>query len=161
MTCRREPTSLVLETNCGIPAHLRSLSCVPASRRAHAPCEMLGPVLLSPMRDLLSINQTLRNLKRYAEIITVLAKHGFGDVVHETKLDRLVERGVSLVSAGRIRPEFEHLPRPVRLRQAMEVLGPTFVKLGQVLGTRPDLIPREWADEFKKLHDDVPQLDFE
>src|SRR4030095_9751357 len=113
------------------------------------------------MRDLLSINQTLRNLKRYAEIVTVLAKHGFGDVVHETKLDRLVERGVSLVSAGRIRPEFEHLPRPVRLRKAMESLGPTFVKLGQVLGTRPDLIPREWADEFKKLHDDVPQMDFD
>jgi len=118
-------------------------------------------VLRSPMRDLLSINQTLRNLKRYAEIVTVLAKHGFGDVVHETKLDRLVERGVSLVSAGRIRPEFEHLPRPVRLRKAMESLGPTFVKLGQVLGTRPDLIPREWADEFKKLHDDVPQMDFD
>jgi ubiquinone biosynthesis protein len=113
------------------------------------------------MADLLSINQTLRNLKRYAEILRVLAKYGFGDVVQEAKLDRLVERGLSLVSAGRIAPEFERLPRQVRLRKAMEDLGPTFIKMGQVLATRPDLIPSEWADEFKKLHDDVPQLDFE
>ncbi len=113
------------------------------------------------MPDLLSINQTLRNLKRYAEILTVLAKHGFGDVVQQSKLDRLVERGVSLVSVGRLNPEFERLPRQVRLRKAMEHLGPTFIKMGQVLATRPDLIPQEWVDEFKKLHDDVPQVEYE
>ena len=113
------------------------------------------------MPDLLSINQKLRNLKRYAEIVAVLAKHGFGDVVHAAKLDRLVERGVSLVSAGRLRPEFEHLSRPPRLRKAMEELGPTFIKLGQVLAMRPDLIPQEWVEEFKKLHDDVPAVEFE
>src|SRR5262245_58285153 len=112
------------------------------------------------MPDLLSINSTLRNLKRYAEIVRVLTKHGFGDVVQVTRLDRLIERGVSLVSAGRLAPEFERLPRQVRLRKAMEDLGPTFIKMGQVLATRPDLIPQDWADEFKKLHDDVPQLDF-
>ncbi len=117
--------------------------------------------LSSPMPDLLSINQKLRNLKRYAEIITVLAKHGFGDVVQETKLDRLIERGVSLISAGKLTPEFDRIPRQVRLRKAMEALGPTFVKMGQVLATRPDLVPQEWADEFKKLHDDVPQVDFD
>jgi len=80
--------------------------------------------------------------------------------VQETKLDRLIERGVSLMSIGRLRPEFERLPRPVRLRKAMEELGPTFIKLGQVLATRADLIPEEWANEFSKLHDDVPQVDF-
>src|SRR4051812_33363181 len=112
------------------------------------------------MPDPLSINQTLRSLKRYAEIVTVLAKYGFGEVVQETKLDRLIERGVSLVSIGRLRPEFARLPRQVRLRKAMEELGPTFIKLGQVLATRSDLIPQEWADEFSILHDDVPQVDF-
>jgi ubiquinone biosynthesis protein len=50
------------------------------------------------------------------------------------------------------------LPRAVRLRKAMEELGPTFVKLAQVLATRPDLIPSEWADEFAKLQDDVAQV---
>src|SRR4029079_3203313 len=61
---------------------------------------------------------------------------------------------------GRLRPEFARLPRQVRLRKAMEELGPTFIKLGQVLATRSDLIPQEWADEFSILHDDVPQADF-
>jgi ubiquinone biosynthesis protein len=112
------------------------------------------------MANILSINQTLRNIKRYTEILTVLARHGFGDVVVELKLDRLIERGMSLVGARRLAPEFDHVPRQVRLRKAMEELGPTFVKLGQVLSTRPDLIPQEWADEFKKLQDDVPQVDF-
>ncbi len=113
------------------------------------------------MPDLLAINQTLRNLKRYAEILRILARHGFGDVVQEVKLDRLIERGVSMVSAGRLAPEFERLPRQVRLRKAMEELGPTFIKLGQVLATRPDLVPPEWADEFKNLQDDCPKLEFE
>ncbi len=112
------------------------------------------------MPDLLAINQTLRNLKRYAEILSTLGRHGFGEAVHEMHLDRLIERSVSFVTAGRVSPEFSHLPRPVRLRKAMEELGPTFVKLGQVLSTRPDLIPPEWAEEFRKLQDDVPQVDF-
>jgi ubiquinone biosynthesis protein len=113
------------------------------------------------MPDLLSINQTLRNLKRYAEILSVLARHGFGDIVVELKLDRFIERGMSLVGAGRMAPEFDHIPRQVRLRKAMEELGPTFIKLGQVLSTRPDLIPEEWADEFRNLQDNCPILDYE
>jgi len=112
------------------------------------------------MADLFSINQTLRNLRRYGEILSILAKHGFGDVIHEMKLDRMVERGVSFVTAGHVSTEFARLPREVRLRKAMEELGPTFVKMGQVLSTRPDLIPQEWADEFRALQDNVPQVDF-
>lgn len=112
------------------------------------------------MPDLFSINQTLRNVRRYGEILSTLAKHGFGDVIQEMKLDRFVERGVSFVTAGHVAPEFERLPREVRLRKAMEELGPTFVKMGQVLATRPDLIPPEWAEEFRSLQDDVPQVEF-
>jgi len=110
--------------------------------------------------DLLHINQTLRNVRRYGEILSTLARHGFGDVIQEMKLDRLLERSVSFVTAGHVAPEFGRLPRAVRLRKAMEELGPTFVKLGQVLSTRPDLIPEEWADEFRTLQDNVPQVDF-
>ncbi len=113
------------------------------------------------MPDLFSINQTIRNLKRYAEVIRVLIKHGFGDVVTEMNLDRLIERSVSLVSAGRLAPELERLPRQVRLRKAMEELGPTFIKLGQVLSVRSDLVPEVWADEFRNLQDDCPQVEFE
>jgi ubiquinone biosynthesis protein len=48
--------------------------------------------------------------------------------------------------------------RPARLRAALEELGPTFAKLGQILSTRPDLIPPEFADELARLQDDVPPL---
>ncbi len=113
------------------------------------------------MPDLLSINQTLRNVRRYAEILSVLGGYGFGEIVVELKLDRLIERGMNLVGAGARAPEFEHLPRQVRLRKAMEELGPTFIKLGQVLSTRPDLVPQEWADEFSNLQSDCPQLPFD
>ncbi|MBX3355996.1 MAG: AarF/ABC1/UbiB kinase family protein [Phycisphaeraceae bacterium] len=111
--------------------------------------------------DFLHINQTLRNVRRYGEILSTLARHGFGDVIQEMKLDRLVERGVSFMTAGHVSPEFDRLPRAVRLRKAMEELGPTFVKLGQVLSTRPDLVPPEWAEEFRALQDNVPQVPFE
>jgi len=112
------------------------------------------------MPDLLSINQTIRSVKRYAEILGILFRYGFGDIITELKLDRMIERGMSLVGAGRMAPEFEQLDRPVRLRKALEELGSTFIKLGQVLSTRPDLIPPEWADEFRNLQADCPQLPF-
>ncbi len=55
----------------------------------------------------------------------------------------------------------ESLPRPVRVRMVLEELGPTFIKLGQILSTRPDLIPPEWANEFKKLQDSCQHVGFE
>lgn len=112
------------------------------------------------MPNILELNQTIRHVRRYAEIVHVLARYGFADVVQELGLDRLLERGMTAVGAGKLAPEFEHLPRSVRLRQAMEELGPTFVKLGQVLSTRRDLVPQEWAEEFTKLQDNVPPVEF-
>ena len=52
------------------------------------------------------------------------------------------------------------LDPPVRVRMAMQELGPTFIKLGQVLATRVDLFPPEWIVEFEKLHSDVPPVPF-
>lgn len=51
-------------------------------------------------------------------------------------------------------------PAPVRLRQSFEQLGPTFVKLGQLLASRPDLVPADFVEEFRKLHDQVPAVPF-
>ncbi|MBK9188614.1 MAG: AarF/ABC1/UbiB kinase family protein [Phycisphaerales bacterium] len=113
------------------------------------------------MPNILELNQTIRHVRRYAEIVHVLARYGFADVVQELGLDRLLERGMAAVGVGKLAPEFEHLPRATRLRQAMEELGPTFVKLGQLLSTRRDLVPQDWADEFTKLQDNVPPVPFE
>ena len=105
------------------------------------------------------IQSTIRNTRRFAEIVTVLMRHGFGGFVGETGLDRLVEKGRSLI--GRATDgEVERLSLNVRLRMVLEALGPTFVKLGQILSTRPDLIPADLADEFRTLQSDVLKVSF-
>jgi len=107
----------------------------------------------------ITIGRTLRYAGRTREILTVLVRYGFEDVVTELGLERLVERGRKLLGRTGAEARLEQLPQAVRLRKAMEELGPTFVKLGQVLSTRPDLVPPEWAEEFGKLQDDVPPAD--
>jgi ubiquinone biosynthesis protein len=91
---------------------------------------------------------------RLKTILSVLASHGLGNLAVRAKLGRYVlNRFVS--------KDNEHLSVPERVRMSFEELGPTFVKLGQLLATRPDLIPLEYAEEFKKLHDQVAGVPFE
>ena len=104
------------------------------------------------------IGQTVRNLRRARELVNALVRYGFMDIVQELGLDRLVQQGRRTLRIAKPDEAMVRLPRAVRLRKAMEELGPTFVKLAQVLATRPDLIPSDWADEFAKLHDDVAQV---
>jgi ubiquinone biosynthesis protein len=98
------------------------------------------------------VRQT-RYLGRYREIAQVLVGHGFGALVEQLGL-------VSLLSLPRrfvMRlPPPEPLGTAVRLREALVALGPTFVKLGQALSTRPDLLPPEFVHELGKLQDTVP-----
>lgn len=106
-----------------------------------------------------SIKRTIRNTRRFAEIVKVLSAFGFRQLVLDTGLHRLL---------GSVKEEIdtsshnnsEKLPLPVRVRMVLEELGPTFVKLGQILSTRPDLIPPEWASEFKKLQDRCQHISF-
>ena len=80
----------------------------------------------------------------------MLIRHGFGGFVGETGLDRLLEKGRSLIGRG-TDGDVERLSLNVRLRMVLEALGPTFIKLGQILSTRPDLIPADLAQEFRTL----------
>lgn len=114
------------------------------------------------MKSPLAIRKTLRSAKRSQEIVSALASYGFTDVVQELGLDRLAQRGRNLLRFRKTvtPPEVVRVPQPVRLRQVLEELGPTFIKLGQVLSLRPDLIPPDWADEFRKLQSDVPPVPF-
>lgn len=98
----------------------------------------------------------VRNAGRLREILGVFARHGFTDITERMGLDRFVPaRLTSLIAEDSDRPSEE------RLRIAFEQLGPTFIKLGQVLAARPDLMPESFVDELKKLQDDVRTLPFE
>jgi ubiquinone biosynthesis protein len=103
------------------------------------------------------ISRTYRHLNRYRHILAVLLKHGFGELVESLKIDQYLEVGLQLILKKRPARE-EPLTRPQRVRLVLEELGPTYIKLGQVLSTRPDLIPVEFIAELSKLQDRVPPL---
>ncbi len=106
------------------------------------------------------VGRTYRNLNRYRQILTILFKFGFGDLIERLKIDQYIEIGLQLISKNRRHPN-EKLSRAERVRMAIEELGPTYVKLGQVLSTRPDLIPIEFTKELSKLQDKVPSFSFD
>jgi ubiquinone biosynthesis protein len=105
------------------------------------------------------ISRTYRSINRYRQILTVFAKYGFGDLIETLRVGQYIELGLQLVSRGRPEPH-EKQTRAERVRHICEELGPTFVKLGQVLSTRPDLIPPDWAEELEKLQHQVPPFPF-
>jgi ubiquinone biosynthesis protein len=106
------------------------------------------------------LKQTLRGTRRLAEILKVLSRFGFREVLVDLGLHTGPAAGKGEEKAELSDQETSKLARPVRLRLVLEQLGPTFIKLGQILSTRPDLIPPDWAEEFKKLQDDCQQVPF-
>ncbi len=107
------------------------------------------------------INRNIRSLKRYRQILGILIKYGFGHIVEQLNIDYYLELGKRIVTLGTASQELERLPQGERLRLALEELGPTFIKLGQLLSTRPDIIPREYLGELQKLQDRVPAVSTE
>lgn len=105
---------------------------------------------------LVRIPRTYKNLQRLREIASVIVKYGFGDLVARLEIENTLELGLSLLRFRRQRRELVRYTTEERIRMAFEELGPTFVKLGQILATRPDLIPMSLIVELRKLQDAVP-----
>lgn len=105
----------------------------------------------------MNIIPTPKNLTRYQEIITVLARHGFGWLAAELKLRGLLPLTQRLSGTG----VAESSVQATHLRLAFEELGTTFIKLGQVLSTRADLLSPEYIAELAKLQDATPPVPYE
>jgi len=98
----------------------------------------------------------LRDLPRYRQILASLMRYGYQDVVAALHLEGIV-RPIERVALGNEVPPQD---RPRRLRLICEDLGPTFVKLGQLLSSRPDLLPEAYTNELAALRDDVRQFPY-
>ena len=101
---------------------------------------------------------SIRGIRRFGTITRVLLKHGMGDAVErlfsvKERKTRGSEDGDILLKSG--------FPSPRRIRLVLEELGPSFVKLGQLMSTRADLFPPEYIEEFTKLKDHVPPIPFD
>src|SRR5712692_5703459 len=93
------------------------------------------------------------NLKRYKDVVALLIKYGRSDLVSQAGLDgSLAQRGQTAIQ--------KHEPKAEELASDLEKLGPTFVKLGQLLSTRADLLPLPYLDALSRLQDRVEPFAF-
>lgn len=106
-----------------------------------------------------AIGRTYRHVQRYQHILAVFFKYGFGDLINSLKIEQYVEIGMKMISPKR-KERLETLTRVERIRMALEELGPTFLKMGQILSTRPDLLPVALVQELAKLQDAVSPFAF-
>ncbi len=107
------------------------------------------------------VGKRYRNLLRYQQIIGIILKYGFENIIDAMNIDRYIESGLQLIPFVHVHEKVEKLSKNQRIRMALEELGPTFIKMGQVLSSRPDLIPLDLLKELEKLQDRVPQFGFD
>ncbi len=99
-----------------------------------------------------------QNFPRYRRIISVFVQHGFGSLLEQWGVDRYLITPAKLMHR---REALERLTPAQHFRAALEELGPTFIKIGQVLSTRPDLLPPDYIEELSKLQDAAPPIPWE
>lgn len=112
------------------------------------------------IRKISVIGKTYLHLNRYRQILSILFKYGFGDLIESLNIDYYIEAGLKILSKKNRREHLEKISRAERVRMAVEELGPTFIKFGQILSARPDLIPSDFIEELSKLQDEVSPFPF-
>jgi ubiquinone biosynthesis protein len=108
----------------------------------------------------LRIGQQLRELNRLRHIAEILARNGLGMLLDQTELGRLLP-GSWRRRAERANEQLARMSIPERVRHTLEDLGPTYIKLGQLLSGRGDLLPAGYIEELTKLLDAAPAFPYE
>lgn len=110
------------------------------------------------MLSIFKIQSNFRNLRRYINVVRILSYYGFDQLLEMLGFTDILIRTKNVFNR---KHHVERLTAPERMRLALIELGPTFIKLGQLLSTRPDIIPLAYINEFEKLQDSVPGFPFE
>ena len=103
---------------------------------------------------------TVRDVRRARRVLAVLLRYGFGDLLARLPLEGPLALGARALQRSPRRP-ISRLSRAERTRRALEELGPVYVKLGQYLAGRPDIVPPDWVAELGRLRDEVAPMPFE
>lgn len=109
-------------------------------------------------KNVRGIRTAIKDVARLRDISTILARHGFGAVVTALKLAEVA--GVNKI-ADNFNYDADKYSVAERIRLSVEELGPTFIKLGQILSTRPDLVPADIIEQLQHLQDDVPPMQWD
>ena len=111
-------------------------------------------VVAGEVELIMSSSLKLSHVKRYKDIAVLLMKYGRSDVVREAGWDDAIEpaKGTTALAAN---------PKAEELAADLEKMGPTFIKLGQLLSTRPDLLPPPYIEALARLQDKVEPFSYE